>query len=61
MLLSLSCSCCHYGGVDPVEAQEAVRDMCEAAGAGGLEPDGLTAQLLSAIDISWQQLQCALF
>lgn len=47
--------CCHYGGADPVEAQEAVRDMCAAA---DLEPDCLTARLLTLIDISWQQLHC---
>jgi hypothetical protein len=49
------CSCCHYGGADPVEAEEAVRDMCAAA---DMEPDGLTTKLLTLIDIGWQQLQC---
>lgn len=48
--------CCHYGGADPAEAEGVAREMCAA---GGLEPNAMTARLLAAIDISWQQLHCA--
>lgn len=54
-VLRCCCSCCHYSGANPVQAEEAVRDMCAAA---GMAPDGLTTKLLTLIDISWQQLQC---
>ncbi|WIA41882.1 hypothetical protein OEZ86_009205 [Tetradesmus obliquus] len=47
--------CCYYGGSDPVEAEQVVRQMCLAADT---EPDGATARLLASIDISWQQLHC---
>lgn len=50
-----TCRCWHYGGGDPIEAEQVVREMC---GTSGMEPDGTTARWLAAIDISWQQLHC---
>ena len=47
------CRCWHYGGGSPLEAAELVREMCHVA---DMEPDGVTARYLEAIDISWQQL-----
>lgn len=51
----LSFRCCYYGGSDPVEAEQVVRQMCLAADT---EPDAATARLLASVDISWQQLHC---
>eukprot|EP00877_Chromochloris_zofingiensis_P010524 jgi/Chrzof1/5725/Cz16g13060.t1 len=47
--------CFYHGGGNPNDAQQAVREMCTAA---GMDPDAFTSHYLAAIDMSWQQLQC---
>lgn len=55
--LCLASRCCHYGGGDPFEAEEVVREMCAMTDT---EPDAVMVQLLATIDLTWQQLHCGI-